>query len=295
MRRITARVPATTANLGSGFDCIGMAFDWYDELTLVVDEAPGLVVEVTGEGAEDVPRDERHLVVDSILKGLAAFGADVPGMRLTAHNTIPHSRGLGSSAAAIVAGLALAWGIAYPGIPLDPAVLTRLGTAEEGHPDNVGAVAWGGAILAWSRDDKVSLVQLELPPDFAAIAYVPDFECKTAEARGVLPSTVSREDAVAQAITAAVLPLALTRRPDLLFDATRDRLHQEYRAPLMRPSYDLMLELRRHEVPATISGAGPTVLAVGLEEQLAPAAQVDAEGFRMRRLRPGHGAILVDE
>ncbi len=147
-RRLAVRVPATTANLGSGFDCVGMAFDWYDELTLEILDAPGLEVEVTGEGADQVPRDERHLVVASVLRGLDAFGVPVPGMRLTSHNTIPHSRGLGSSAAAIVAGLALAWGIAKPGEPLDPAVVTRLATDVEGHPDNAGAAAWGGAILA---------------------------------------------------------------------------------------------------------------------------------------------------
>ena len=130
-RRLAVRVPATTANLGSGFDCVGMAFDWYDELTVEVLENPGVVVEVTGEGAGQVPRDERHLVVSSILRGLDAFGVEPPGMRLTSHNTIPHSRGLGSSAAAIVAGLALAWGIAKRGEPLDPAVITRLATDVE--------------------------------------------------------------------------------------------------------------------------------------------------------------------
>ncbi len=291
--RLRVRVPATTANLGSGFDCVGMAFDWCDELTLETFDDGRLEVVVTGEGAGDVPLDERHLVVSSILLGLEAFGAARPGLRLTCHNTIPHSRGLGSSASAIVAGLAAAWGIARPGVDLDRAAITRLGTEVEGHPDNVGAAAWGGAILAWARDERVSLVQLPLPEGFRAIVYVPDFECGTSEARAVLPETVSRGDAVAQAITAAALPLALTVRPDLLFDATFDRLHQQYRAPLMPQSFDLMTGLRAVGVPAAISGAGPTVIAVGLPDQLAAAEGVAADGFAVHRLAPGGGVQLL--
>ncbi len=291
--RLRVRVPATTANLGSGFDCVGMAFDWCDELTLETFDDGRLEVVVTGEGAGDVPLDERHLVVSSILRGLEAFGAARPGLRLTCHNTIPHSRGLGSSASAIVAGLAAAWGIARPGVDLDRAAITRLGTEVEGHPDNVGAAAWGGAILAWARDERVSLVQLPLPEGFRAIVYVPDFECGTSEARAVLPETVSRGDAVAQAITAAALPLALTVRPDLLFDATFDRLHQQYRAPLMPQSFDLMTGLRAVGVPAAISGAGPTVIAVGLPDQLAAAEGVAADGFAVHRLAPGGGVQLL--
>lgn len=286
-------MPATTANLGSGFDCVGMAFDWYDELVLDVLDEPGLEVVVTGEGADGVPLDERHLVVSSILDGLAAFGAGRPGMRLTAHNTIPHSRGLGSSAAAIVAGLALAWGVAHPGEPLDRSVITRFAHEAEGHPDNAGAAVWGGAILAWARDAKVSLVELPLPEGFGALAFVPHNECKTDDARRVLPDTVSRADAVNQAIAAAVLPLALTKRPDLLFDATADRLHQSYRAPLMQTSYDLMLRLRERGVPAAISGAGPTVIAVGMPDQLAAAEGVDVAGFDVRPLRPAGGVELL--
>ena len=291
--RLRVRVPATTANRGSGFDCVGMAFDWCDELTLETFDDGRLEVVVTGEGAGDVPLDERHLVVSSILRGLEAFGAARPGLRLTCHNTIPHSRGLGSSASAIVAGLAAAWGIARPGVDLDRAAITRLGTEVEGHPDNVGAAAWGGAILAWARDERVSLVQLPLPEGFRAIVYVPDFECGTSEARAVLPETVSRGDAVAQAITAAALPLALTVRPDLLFDATFDRLHQQYRAPLMPQSFDLMTGLRAVGVPAAISGAGPTVIAVGLPDQLAAAEGVAADGFAVHRLAPGGGVQLL--
>lgn len=294
MRRLTVRVPATTANLGSGFDCVGMAFDWFDDLTLDVLEAPGIEVVVTGEGAGDVPLDERHLVVSSILDGLRAFGVAPPGMRLTCHNAIPHSRGLGSSAAAIVAGLTLAHGIARPGEPLDRAVITRLADEAEGHPDNVGAAVWGGAILAWSREGRVSLVQLPLPDGFAAVAFVPETECRTDEARSVLPDHVRRTDAVAQAIAAAALPLALTQRPDLLFDATRDLLHQTFRAPLMQPSYDLMLRLREAGVAAAISGAGPTVIAVGLPEQLAPVEGVGTEGFAVRRLLPAGGVELSE-
>lgn len=291
-RRVTVRVPATTANLGSGFDCVGMAFDWYDEITLDVLDQPGLEVEVSGEGAHQVPRDERHLVVQSVRSGLAAFGADVPGMRLACHNTIPHSRGMGSSASAIVGGLALAWGVAHPGEPIDRSALTRLATAAEGHPDNAGAAVWGGAILAWAREGTVSLVQLELPQDFRAVAFVPTIESKTHEARAVLPDTVTRADAVNQAIAAAALPLALTRRPDLLFDATADLLHQRYRAPMMPSSYDLMLRLRDAGVPAAISGAGPTVIAVGLDEQLAGVGSVDTGAFAVRHLKPAGGVEL---
>lgn len=294
MRRLTVRVPATTANLGSGFDCVGMAFDWFDELTVDILDQPGVEIVVAGEGADDVPRDERHLVVSTLLDGLEALGASRPaGLRLTCHNTIPHSRGLGSSAAAIVAGLAFAWGIARPGEPLDRAVVTRLATEAEGHPDNAGAAVWGGAILAWSREGRVSLVQLPLPDDFAAVAFVPDFECRTDEARRVLPETVTRTDAVAQAIAAAALPLALTARPDLLLDATADRLHQQYRADLMRPAHDLMLRLREAGVPAAISGAGPTVIAVGMPDQLAPIGAVEATGFAVRPLRPAGGVQLL--
>ncbi|MDO5501469.1 MAG: homoserine kinase [Propionibacteriaceae bacterium] len=292
-RRVTVRVPATTANLGSGFDCVGMAFDWYDELTLEVLDEPGLELAVTGEGAHQVPRDERHLVIQSVRAGLAAFGAEVPGMRLTSHNTIPHSRGLGSSASAIVGGLALAWGVAHPDEPIDRSALTRLATAAEGHPDNAGAAVWGGAILAWAREGKVSLVQLELPEGFRAVAFVPSIESKTNEARAVLPDTVTRADAVHQAIAAAALPLALTKRPDLLFDATADLLHQQYRAPMMPSSYDLMLRLREQGVPAAVSGAGPTVIAVGLDEQLAGVERVDTGAFAVRHLRPAAGVDVL--
>lgn len=291
-RRLTVRVPATTANLGSGFDCVGMAFDWFDELTLDVLDEPGLEIAVTGEGAHQVPTDERHLVVRSISRGLQEWGGDAPGLRLSAHNTIPHSRGLGSSASAIVAGLTLAWGIAHPGEPIDRPAITRLAHEAEGHPDNAGAAVWGGAILAWARAGKVSLVQLPLADSFRAVAYVPATESKTDDARAVLPDTVSRTDAVSQAIAAAVLPLALTKRPDLLFDATADLLHQQYRAPMMAASYDLMLRLREAGIPAAISGAGPTVIAVGLDEQLAGIDAVDTPGFAVRHLRPAGGVEL---
>lgn len=293
MRQLRVRVPATTANLGAGFDCIGAAFDWYDELTLEITDDDRTEVFVTGEGAGQVPLDERHLVVASILRGLEEWGATRPGMVLRAHNTIPHSRGLGSSASAIVAGLALAWGVARPGEELNLPELVRLSSDIEGHPDNAGAAVFGGAILAWPDRNGVRLVELDVHPSLSAMVWVPDFECSTDDARAVLPQTVSRTDAVNQAIAAAALPLALTRRPDLLLDATGDLLHQRYRADLMQPSYDLMVRLRALGVPTAISGAGPTVIAVGDERALTEAMGCPAEGFLRRRLAFGDGVKLV--
>jgi len=293
MAMLRVRVPATTANLGSGFDCIGAAFDWYDELVLETSSRPGLEVVVTGEGTDQVPRDERHLVVATLLRGLDEWGGVRPGMRLTAHNTIPHSRGLGSSASAIVAGLALAWGIARPGVDLDRRELLRLSSELEGHPDNAGAAVYGGAIWAWRHQEGVRLVELDLHPSLSAMVWMPGFECRTDDARAVLPATVSRADAVAQAIAAAALPMALTIRPDLLLDATGDLLHQRYRADLMRPSYDLMARLRETGVPAAISGAGPTVLAVADDRLLTRAEAVECAGFVRRSLDFGEGVSLT--
>ncbi|MDO4785101.1 MAG: homoserine kinase [Propionibacteriaceae bacterium] len=283
------RVAASSANLGSGFDCVGLALGLYDELEAKVTDA-GLSIEVAGEGAGDVPTDGRHLVVRSIRQGLDAWGVPMPGLRLRTRNAIPHSRGLGSSAAAIVGGLALAWGIAFPDRPLDRAEVFRLSNLAEGHPDNAGASVYGGALLGWPEGDDARHVPLQLHPDLRMLVYVPDFETPTAGARRVLPDLVPRQDAVVQACRSALLMHALTTAPELLLRATEDRLHQDYRADLMRPSHDLMLRLRGQGVPATISGAGPTVLAIGTAEQLEPA--VEHPGFALWRLGLGEGVQL---
>ncbi|NLE96529.1 MAG: homoserine kinase [Propionibacterium sp.] len=285
------RVPATTANLGSGFDCVGLAIDWYDELELTLG-GEGVRVDVTGEGAEQVPLDETHLVVATIRRGLEEWGDGVlPPMRLRSHNTIPHSRGLGSSASAIVAGLALAWGIARDE-PLDLQELGRLSSILEGHADNAAASVYGGATLGWIEDGDVTIHPLRVHDDLVTRVWVPELEVLTKGARAVLPERVTHRDAVAQAASAATLILALDQRPDLLLKATADRLHQRYRADMMRGSYDLMEALRDVRVPATISGAGPTVIAVGTSEQLAVADEIPAGGFAMHELGLGRGVEL---
>lgn len=292
-RSLTVRVPATTANVGSGFDCIGIALDLFDELSLTLLDDPGVLrIDVSGQGAGHVPLDDGHLVVSSLLAGLEAWGAPRPGMALTCHNRIPHSRGLGSSAAAIVGGLALAWGIAHPDVALDRAELTRISSRLEGHPDNAGAAVWGGAILAWFTDGEVRLIQLDVPGALATRVWIPDAQVPTAGARAVLPDSVPRADAVAQAIAASALPLALERRHDLLLKATGDLLHQSYRAPLMPQSWELMNRLRDAGVPAAISGAGPAVFAIGTAEQIDGADACAHDGFARLGLGLGTGVEL---
>ena len=286
------RVPATSANLGPGFDSMGLALDWYDEIEAEVIGA-GVDIDVTGEGAEEVPRDATHLVVASIAQGLEAWGVPVPGIRLRAHNSIPHSRGLGSSAAAIVAGLSLAWAIAHPDTPLDRVEVLRLATLAEGHPDNAAAAVYGGVVLAWSEGERVECVQLQAHRDLEAVAFVPGHEVATRGARAVLPSQVPRPDAVAQATAAALLVEALTRHPEHLLAATRDLLHQPYRAHLMPESARLMDALSGRGVPAVISGAGPSVLAIGTPQQL-QLTDLDAPDFAVLRLRPGRGVEVLD-
>lgn len=292
---VRVRVPATTANLGPGFDAMGMAFDWADELS--VEPADELVVEVSGEGAHQVPLDERHLVVRTLRRGLAEFGHPDPGtgLHLRAHNTIPHSRGLGSSASAIAAGYGLAWGLAHPGEPLDRDAVLELVAADEGHPDNAAAAVHGGAVLAWRRTwrDSTGVVQLVVDPRVRARVWVPDVHLPTAQARAMLPEGLPREHVVAQASRAALLVHALAHDPDELLEATQDWLHQTQRGPGMPASLDLVTRLREAGVAAVVSGAGPTVLALGTSEHLAAADTVAHDGFAERAVEVGPGMELL--
>lgn len=263
---VHVRVPATSANLGPGFDTFGIALATYDEVT-VAPVGDRLTVEVSGEGADDVPRDESHLVVSSCLTALRHWFGEPPGLRVRCRNTIPHSRGLGSSAAAIVAGVvaarAVAESLAGDRAGPDDVDVLSLASDLEGHPDNVAAALAGGFTLAWTVEaGGARSVRLAPHPDVLPVACVPAWPMSTEAARGLLPATVPHRDAVFNAARAGLLVAAVTQLPERLLEATDDRLHQSYRAPAMRPTADLMERLRSAGVPAVLSGAGPTVLAL---------------------------------
>ena len=285
-RAVTVEVPATSANLGPGFDCLGLALDWRERVRLEVTGA-GYALEVTGEGAELLPRDETHLILRSALVGLADLGVSAPGLRLSCHNTIPHGRGLGSSSAAIVAGLAAAW--ALTGRPLDLSWLVR----HAGHPDNVAAATYGGFVLAYDGPDGLAVVRGRLADGLAAVLFVPTTPVATSAARGLLPAEVPHGDAAANAGRAALLVHALAADPELLPEATRDWLHQDYRQRAMPESYALMEDLRGAGHAAVIGGAGPSVLVLGPASRLAALADQDVPRFQTLLTRPGPGAAVV--
>jgi homoserine kinase len=290
-RSVSVEVPATSANLGPGFDCFGLALDWRDRIEVEVIEA-GFVAEVTGEGAATLPRDESHLVIATILEGVRKLGGNsLPGLRLRAHNTIPHGRGLGSSSAAIVSGLRAAAGLA--GVDPDPAWLLARATAIEGHPDNVAAAIYGGFVLAYATEQGTVAVQADVHPEVQAAVFIPQTPVSTKTARGLLPATVPHADAAANAGRAALLVHALGRDPRLLFDATHDWLHQEYRRFAMTDSYALLKELRAAGLAAVISGAGPTVLVLGTGEQLRKLARHEVPNFSRRVLSVSKGVRAV--
>lgn len=254
-------VPATSANLGPGFDSLGLALDLRDELEAEV-RVSGLVVEVEGAGADDVPRDERHLVVRSMRRAFDLLGGQPTGLRLSCRNVVPHARGLGSSSAAIVAGVVLARALVAGGeLLLDDDALLRLAAEIEGHPDNVAPALLGGFTISGKEGDAFYAVGAPVDPRVGAVVLVPPTPVSTEVARGLLPPTVPHGEAAADAGRAALLVAALGGRPEHLLLATRDYLHQSYRRPAMPESVDLVEALRADGVPAVISGAGPTVLA----------------------------------
>ena len=284
--RAVVEVSATSANLGPGFDCFGLALDWRERVEVEV-IGSGVSVEVTGEGSDVLPRDETHLVLRCVTEGLDDLGVRAPGLGLRAHNTIPHGRGLGSSSAAIVAGLLAARTLA--GAPEDRGWLLRHANRIEGHPDNVAAAVHGGFVMAYGHGEHVAVAAGRVHPDLRAAVAVPDVAVETKAARGLLPAVVPHGEAAADAGRAALLVHALAEDLHLLHAATQDWLHQRYRAPAMPESYALMTRLRASGLAATISGAGPSVLVLGTEDQLARLEHVEP-GTRFRRLGIGGAA-----
>lgn len=259
---VRVEVPATSANLGPGFDSLGLALELRDELEAEV-LPEGLVVEVTGQGADSVPRDGSHLVVRSMRAGFEALGVPVPCLRLSCHNAIPHARGLGSSSAAIVGGLALARALVPDGAArLDDDRLFRLAAELEGHPDNVAPAAYGGFVISGREADEWYAVRAPVDRRIVAAVFVPPDPLSTEVARGLLPDAVPHADAAAAAGRTALLVAALAAAPEHLLTATRDYLHQEQRRPAMPDSLALVDRLRGDGLAAVVSGAGPTVLVL---------------------------------
>ena len=286
---VTVQVPATAANLGPGFDCFGLALDWYDRVQLEVLDA-GYSIEVSGEGTEAIPRDESHLIIRSALVGLADLGVRAPGLGLRCRNTIPHGRGLGSSSAAIVAGLVAAAALA--GERPDARWLLTHATAIEGHPDNVAAAIYGGFVLAY-ESEGIHVAQGGVRADVGVAVFVADSQLATEAARRLLPEMVPHGDAVANSARSALLVHALAAKPGLLLEATRDWLHQSYRKPAMPQSSELMNRLRSKGFAAVISGAGPSVLVLGRTRDLEALGAEAAPGFTVRLLGIGRGGRAV--
>jgi homoserine kinase len=292
----TVVVAASSANLGPGFDSLGLALSLYDEIVVDTIES-GLVVDVEGEGAGQVPLDSTHLVVRAIEHGLQSAGVQAPGLKVHCRNDIPHSRGLGSSAAAVVGGLAVANGlVAQEGSePLTTAELIQLASEFEGHPDNASAAVLGGAVVSWTEHEGVlpryAAVPVPLHPDIHLFPGIPEERSSTAETRVLLPDQVSHTDARFNLSRAALLVVALTQRPDLLMEATEDVLHQPQRAAAMPRSAEYLQILRRCGVSAVLSGAGPAVIAMSTESEL-PAEAVEfgiANGFTVKEMKVGEG------
>ena len=286
---VVVEAPATTANLGPGFDCFGLALDWYERVHLEVRDA-GYSIDISGEGAEVLPRDESHLIVRSTLAGLAELGIRTPGLALRCRNTIPQGRGLGSSSAAIVAGLTAATVLA--GEEPEPHWLLTHASAIEGHPDNVAAAIFGGFVLAYDSGG-IQVAQGGVTDNVGAAVFVADSQVSTEAARRLLPETVPHVDAAANSARSALLVHALAMEPARLLEATRDWLHQSYRKPAMPQSYELMKRLRRKGFAAVISGAGPSVLVLGRSENLQALATEVVPGFSLRLLAVGHGARVI--
>jgi homoserine kinase len=297
---VRVRVPASSANLGPGFDSIGLALGLWDRCVAEVSAEPGLRIEVEGEASSDVPRDASHLVYRTMLRTWGELGVEPPvGLTLQCRNAVPHGRGLGSSATAIVTGVVAAQGLwdsvrCYAG-PLDRGFANDLASALEGHPDNASASVYGGLTLSWSDggDEGTTTLPLPVHPDVVPVVFVPGEQLSTAKARSVLPSHVRHGEAALNSARAALLVRSLGEHPEYLLPATREWLHQEARRESFPASMALVDRLRAAGHAAVISGAGPSVLVLTTTARV-PQVRAHA-GSAWRALEPGiarEGAVV---
>jgi homoserine kinase len=293
--KVHVRVPASSANLGPGFDSLGLALALYNEVT--AEEADGVRVAVEGEGAGRLAANERNVVARGVSAAYDAAGRRFPGCALTCVNRIPLSRGLGSSAAAWVGGLVA--GNALLGSPLDRSTVLTLAARAEGHPDNVAAALLGGLTVSAGGGDGAIAVALPVPSDLRWVTLIPEVTSATSEARAVLPSSVPREDAVFNVQRVALLLAALqTRRVDVLGTALDDRLHQPYRVRLF-PWLPSVADAARKAgaLGCVLSGAGPALLAVvaGTEGEASAVARAMEEALARAGIAGTANALAVDQ
>jgi homoserine kinase len=298
---IQVQVPASSANLGPGFDSFGLALGMHDRYVAQILDDVGLDIDVAGEGADELPRSEKNLLVKSMYKGFDFLGGKPKGIAVRALNVIPHGRGLGSSASAIIGGLVLARALVLTGSEkMSDEVLLNLATEMEGHPDNVAAALYGGAVVAWQEDrhrkSVAQSISLSVDTRIRAIAFIPSTAVATSKARKMLPEMIPHRDAARNSTNAALLVHALTLRPDLLYRATEDFLHQSYRSEAMPGSFELLTKLRAAGVAAFISGAGPSVLVLhtGNEAEVAELVKSAGSKFEAKPLEISPtGAALI--
>jgi len=299
---VEVRVPASSANLGPGFDSIGCALGVWDTCRARVTSTPGLSVTVAGEGAGSVPLDATHLVHRAMVVAWGELGVEPPtGLALDCTNEVPHGRGMGSSATAIVTGIVAAQALADvsagdAGDAVDLTFANSLASRLEGHPDNASASVYGGFTLSWSDDEQASTTTVHLPvhPDVVPVVFAPDVQLSTAKARSVLPQQVRLADAAANSARSALLAHAIGFAPEHLLAATKEWLHQEARRPSYAASMSLVDRLRSRGHAAVISGAGPSVLVLARREHVEEVRAHGEAGWRV--LTPGipdHGARVT--
>ena len=298
----TVRVPASSANLGPGFDSVGVALGLWDRCRATVLDQSHLEIVVSGEGAGSVPTDATHLVHRSLVHAFEELGEDPPaGLLLECDNGVPHGRGLGSSATAIVAGVALAHTLkarreGRRADEVDLAAVNDLAARLEGHPDNSSASVYGGVTLSWSDDPEVGTHTLRLPPhpDVVPVVFTPEVQLSTATARAVLPAQVRLSDAAANSARAALLVHAVTQAPEHLLDGTREWLHQGPRRASYAASMALVDRLRAAGHAAVISGAGPSVLVLATRATADEVSTAGGGHWTVRRPGiPGRGVEIT--
>lgn len=288
-------VPASSANLGSGFDSAGLALSMFDEIEASFTDKPGVQVDVDGEGRNSLPRDENHFIARVMLKTFANLSMPVQGLYLRCINRIPHGRGLGSSAAAISAAVVAARALAgTQGTRMDDQGALELASSLEGHPDNVAACLYGGFTVSWIDENSLArAVKIKAHESIIPVVMIPRFEVDTEQARALLPSHVPHRDATYNISRSALLVHAMTSDPDYLFEATSDRIHQEYRRPSMQSASALVTSLRMKNHAAYISGSGPTVCVLTNSEKVEEVISLVPDEFEAQQLEIAQSGASV--